>query len=142
MDEIVIKWLCYPDFFKLYAAHNSDQKLIYVIGRTHHCYIGSVGSKGGTGGLARRYEKQYLDLARTIFGRDLPENQPAYTGLFVTPADPPPKLIEAVEKIIQKIFLDKLGESAALFALRGTVEPLDVKNRGQVPSFLSADGNA
>ena len=136
MDQIIIEWIRYTDFFDLYDALGREPKLVYVIGETHHCYIGSVGSRHGTGGLAVRYEKQYLDRARAIFGMDKPQHQPAYAGQFVSPIRPDSELVEAIERNIQSLFLKSVGQAAALFKPRGMLKALHWSNQGEIPRFL------
>ncbi len=137
MQEVTIQWTRYPDFFDLYAKHKDEPKLIYIIGEHHHCYIGSVGSRGGTEGLAQRYQKPYIERARAIFGADKPQNQPAYVGHFLDPSDPAPDLVERVERTIQDLFIRRVGRSAALFTIRGTTTRITIRNIGQdLPSFL------
>jgi hypothetical protein len=143
MQEVILQWTRYSSFFDLYAKHKNEPKLIYIIGESHHCYIGSVGSKGGTDGLAQRYQKQYIDRARAIFGADKPQNQPAYVGHFLSPDDPAPELIESVEKTIQNLFLNKFGKSAALFTPRGAAGQVSIKSEGQdLPPFLPQETGA
>jgi len=140
MQEVVLQWTRYPNFFDLYAKHKNDPKLMYIIGENHHCYIGSVGSKGGTDGLAQRYQKQYIDRARAIFGADKPQNQPAYAGHFLSPSDPTPELIKHAEESIQNLFLNKVGKSAALFTFRGAAGQVSIKSQGQdLPPFLAQE---
>ncbi len=87
--------------------------------------------------MAKRYEKQYIDRSRSIFGADAPQNQPAYVGQFLSPGNPAPELIGQVEKTIQKAFLDKVGDAAALFALRGFIQDVPIKHQGlEIPTFL------
>ena len=42
-----LAWARFENFFRLYEDLKNVPSLIYVIGETHHVYIGSVGCKGG-----------------------------------------------------------------------------------------------
>lgn len=137
MPDVRIRWTRYEHFFELYNRHKNEPKLIYIIGENHHCYIGSVGSKGGQDGLAQRYQKQYIDRAKAIFGSDAPDNQPAYVGHFINPINPDPELIIAVEKTIQYEFINKVGRNKALFTTRGYAGHIGVESEGDhIPPFL------
>src|SRR5574341_658238 len=129
---IVINWRRYPDFFKLWSAHGTEPKLVYVIGESHECYIGSVGSRGGQGGLRTRYEKQYLDRACAIFGQREPCDQPAFAGLFVDPDQLEQRQIIAAEAQVQSAFITRHDKSAALFEPEHLVEGVEVKHQGEV----------
>jgi hypothetical protein len=133
---VILNWHRYDNFFDLYDCHSADPVLIYVIGESHHCYIGSVGSKGGTGGLAVRYESQYINRARAIFGRDFPENQPAFAAVFKEPPNPNENDIENAERIVQRVFLERVGQLHALFKLRADIPEFKIAHEGDKPSFL------
>lgn len=124
----------YDDFFKLYEEEKSRPQLIYIIGETHHCYIGSVGVKGGQNGLQQRYQKQYIERAKAIFGMDSPQNQPSFACIFesnVSDHD-----IELVEEYIQTKFLNKYEQKNALFQNKEEVNDLEIAISGELPDFL------
>jgi hypothetical protein len=131
-----IKWQKYPTFFELYDAQKTQPVLIYVIGDTHHCYIGCVGCKKGTQGLAMRYAKQYVDRSVAIFGLDPNQGQVAYAGLIETPPEPLPAFVELLEKNIQTSFISCHGQPNALFLIKGQVQHLAITHTGSVPAFL------
>ncbi len=139
-NVVVINWRRHSDFFKLWSAHGTEPKLVYVIGETHECYIGSVGSRGGKGGLQTRYEKQYLDRACAIFGQRVPRDQPAFAGLFVDPDQVDQRLIIAAEAQVQNAFITRHGKPAALFDPEHPVGGVEVKHQGEVPAFLKGTG--
>jgi hypothetical protein len=127
-----VNWERFENFFALYEKLQSVQKLIYVIGETHHVYIGSVGCKEGKRGLAARYEKQYVERSKAIFGSDSPRNQPAFAGTFIDSNGVTCENVGDVEKLIQWTFLQGPNRDQALFK-RPSIE---VKYSGDVPSFL------
>jgi hypothetical protein len=101
-----VNWERFENFFALYEKLKSVQKLIYVIGETHHVYIGSVGCKGGERGLAVRYDKQYVDRTKAIVGSDAPQNQPAFAGTFIDSNRIACENVGDVEKLTQWAFLE------------------------------------
>jgi hypothetical protein len=131
-----VNWERFESFFALYEKLQSVQKLIYVIGETHHVYIGSVGCKKGKGGLAVRYEKQYVERSKAIFGSDTPQNQPAFAGTFMDSSGITSENVGDIEKVIQWTFLQKRERNQALFKRPSGRPNIDVKYRGDVPSFL------
>ena len=135
-DLVVINWRRYPDFFALWSAHGTEPKLVYAIGESHDCYIGSVGSRGGRGGLRARYEKQYLDRARAIFGQRVPRDQPAFAGLFADSDHIDQRHIISAEADVQNAFITRHGKNAALFEPELHVDGVEVKHQGEVPAFL------
>ena len=130
-----LHWQKFDDFFALYEALKREPKLIYVIGETHHCYIGSVGGRGGENGLAQRYHPQYVNRSKAIFGSDKPESQPAFatvlSRLEVETAE-----IEPLEREIQAVFIEEHGKDSALFSPRGVSYSGEIIHSGTPPSFL------
>ena len=135
-NSVTLSWNRFDNFFALYDELKTVRTLIYVIGEAHHCYIGCVGCKNGIGGLGVRYQKQYLDRARAIFGLDASKGQPSYAGLIETPRNPSPELVERIERNIQNSFLLKHGKNNCLFEIQGTVETISILHRGSRPPFL------
>lgn len=136
MKNITIKWKRYPNFFDLWRAHKEDTKLIYIIGESHHCYIGSIGAKGGVGGIGNRYQWQYLNVSRAIFGRDESEGQFSHAGKFISPNDISKKLISTTEKFIQKQLIEVYGHEKVLFEPPNSVEDIMICHKEDVPEFL------
>lgn len=133
---VELKWTRYDDFFHLYQEKADIPKLVYVIGEFRLVYVGCVGARGGKKGLSRRYDKPYVERAKSIFGSSTPSNQPAYVGEFNKPRDPDGPIISNVERIIQKAFDDKHGQEARTFTPKGKVTSMKLKNHGECPSFL------
>jgi hypothetical protein len=136
MKEIHLSWKQYEDFFDLYKQEKPEAKIIYVIGEKRLCYIGSVGGRGGKKGLARRYDKPYIERAKAIFGSDKPKNQPAFVAHFTEGQRIRPKDILNVEKIIQKSFEVAYPKIDPAFTRRGYISDMKIKNFGNFPSFL------
>lgn len=143
MDSVVVvNWRKYADFFELYEHEKASAKLVYVIGETHHCYVGSVGSQGGTGGLAVRYEWQYVNRSRAIFGESFPQNQPAFAGSFPDDTELGKDQIEGAEADVQKAFLAQYGARQAMFdptKIRST--GIRVIHQGNAPAFLKTNNS-
>ena len=135
-EVVVIEWKRYRDFFDLWTSRGSEPQLIYVIGECRYCYVGSVGSKGGSGGLRARYEKQYLNCARVIFGRQAPDDQPAFAGIFESGAHLDRWHIRAAEAQVQKAFVARFGATAALFKPGQVGDDIEFRHIGEVPVFL------
>ncbi|OFW28251.1 MAG: hypothetical protein A3J28_09805 [Acidobacteria bacterium RIFCSPLOWO2_12_FULL_60_22] len=135
-EVVVIEWKRYRDFFNLWTSRGSEPQLIHVIGECHHCYVGSVGSKGGSGGLRVRYEKQYLDRARAIFGRQAPDDQPAFAGIFQSGTYLDGRHIRAAEAQVQQAFVARFGATAALFKPEQVSDDIEFRHVGEVPDFL------
>ena len=137
---ITVTWSRFGSFFLLYGELRNAPQLIYAIGETHHVYIGSVGCKGGQGGLGVRYEPQYIDRAKAIFGADAPSDQPAFAGQFE--AAIPRGTISDIEKLVQWRFLQwidaqGIGREQALFGKHPAYAPdVDVVFEGELPKFL------
>ena len=130
-----LNWERFDNFFKLYDLLKNEPKLFYIIGESHHCYIGSVGGRGGKNGLAQRYQKQYVDRSIAIFGSNTPLNQPAFASIIT---DPRLRVqdIEPIERLLQDRFISLHGRKNALFTPRGIVSSHRIVNDGDVPSFL------
>jgi len=131
-----VNWERFENFFTLYEKLKSVQKLIYVIGETHHVYVGSVGCKGGEGGLAVRYQPQYVERSKAIFGSDSPQEQPAFAGTFTDSNGVTCENVEDVEKLIQWAFLERGDRKQALFKRPNRRPNIKVEYCGDVPSFL------
>ncbi|HED39446.1 MAG TPA: hypothetical protein ENJ13_03345 [Chromatiales bacterium] len=130
-----LQWQRFADFFQLYEALGNVPRLFYIIGETHHCYIGSVGGREGQGGLAVRYQQQYVDRAIAIFGNDTPNEQPAFASVVTDPQITIPD-IEPIERQIQEVFLTTQGRENALFTPRGQVPNYELIHTGDRPAFL------
>lgn len=128
-----LTWKKYSTFFALWRKHGTGC-MIYVIGETHHCYIGSIGSRGGKGGLKMRYQQQYLHRAQAMFGCDEPAGQKAYCALFNGTSDP--AVILQAEALVQREFIRVHGLEKALFRPLAVKCDLTLENRGSPPSFL------
>ena len=131
-----MKWERFENFFALYEKLKKVPKLIYVIGEMHHVYIGSVGCKEGENGLASRYQKQYVERSKAIFGSDTPQNQPAFAGTFIDSNGITCENVGDVEKLIQWAFLERGDRKQALFKRPSERPNIDVKYFGDIPSFL------
>jgi hypothetical protein len=127
-------WTEYPTFFDLRRAHGTGT-LIYVIGETHHCYIGCIGGRYGKQGLKTRYQSQYVDRAKAIFGLDESAGQKS----FCAPVDDPTVILQ-VEALVQQRFIAAHGRENALFQFRPPypMRALTLDNQGSPPSFLRA----
>lgn len=130
-----LEWRRFADFFQLYDVLSEEPRLFYIIGETHHCYIGSVGGREGQGGLAVRYQQQYVDRAKAIFGNDNPDDQPAFASIVTDPQITIPD-IEPIERQIQEVFLTAHGPEDALFTPRGPVPRYELIHTGDRPAFL------
>lgn len=128
-------WRKFDNFFQLYEKLLNEPRLFYVIGESHHCYIGSVGGRGGEGGLASRYLQQYVDRAKSIFGLERPNSQPAFASIVI---DQQIRVedIEAIERQIQEVFLRACGRENASFTPRGKVPNYELIHEGVAPKFL------
>lgn len=136
MANIEIAWKRYRNFFSLWRRYEWNQKLFYVIGERHHCYIGSIGALGGKGGLHTRYQWQYLDRARAIFGLNEAQGQPCFAGIPTKPRKLTARQIHAIEANLQRRFIDVVGKKAALFKVISNVPALSIIHRGSAPRFL------
>lgn len=128
-------WRKFDNFFQLYEKLLNEPRLFYVIGESRHCYIGSVGGRRGEGGLAVRYQQQYVDRAKAIFGSESPINQPAFASI-VTDQQITVDDIEPIERQIQEVFLQSYGRENALFTPRGKVQNYELIHEGDMPQFL------
>jgi hypothetical protein len=132
----ILTWQKYSNFFDLWREHKYDTRLIYVIGESKYCYVGSIGSRGGKQGLSTRYQWQYVERSRAIFGIEEEKGQSAFVGLFVNPKEPSGDHIRAVEARIQNCFILRHSEKSALFHPLRDSEDLLVEHLGSMPSFL------
>ena len=130
-----LEWRKFDDFLQLYNEVCNQPRLFYIIGESHHCYIGSVGGRNGEGGLAVRYQKQYVDRSKAIFGSNSPHNQPAFASVVT---DPTIKVedIEPIERQIQEKFIVIHGKENALFKARGNLPNYSLSHTGNPPGFL------
>jgi hypothetical protein len=135
MRNFTVTWTRFSNFFDAWRDHEWTRKLLYVIGERHHCYIGSIGSRGGRGGFHTRYQWQYVNRACAIFGLNEMKGQVCFVGLprskRITGSD-----LHAIEANIQHRFIDEFGKKAALFEPISSVPPLVLRHLGKVPSFL------
>lgn len=130
---IHLLWKRFENFLELYAELLDEPQLIYVIGETHHCYIGTVGGRGGENGLRQRYQQQYIDRAKAIYGMDAPQGQPAFAARLNEVAT---NQIEPLERLVQQNFIDNVGIEHALFTPRGEAPVIQVVHEGEMPEFL------
>lgn len=129
-----VNWERYRDFFDLYAACGDIAQLVYVIGNARNCYIGSVGSRGGQGGLRVRYEPQYINRARAIYGQDRPSGQPAFVGIIDGPCNSHD--VANLERHVQRAFVAAFGRDNAEFKPPREDDYGQYAHAGQKPSFL------
>ena len=131
-----LNWQHFDNFFSLYDLLKNRPRMFYVIGETHHCYIGSVGGCGGNRGLAQRYEKQYIERTKAIFGSNATSDQPAFASIIddqeISQVD-----IVPIERQLQNIFIGVHGINNALFTPRGLAANFQLTHTGDVPSFLA-----
>lgn len=136
--QVTLAWRRYETFFDLWRARREDTQLIYVIGPDHHCYIGSIGSRGGKQGLGTRYQWQYVQRARAIFGLDENAGRPAFAAAFSVDTAPTGDDILAAEAYVQNQFIVNVGPDHALFEPEDIVEGFVFVNSGDVPPFIHA----
>ncbi len=136
MSTVEIEWKKHNNFFELWRAHRQDTKLLYVIGEQHHCYVGSIGSRDGAQGLGTRYQWQYVNRARSIYGAEESAGQVSYAGTFKNPEQVNGQLILAAEALTQNACVTKLGPQAVLFDPEDLIEGVEVIHSGEVPAFL------
>ena len=136
VKTIKVRWERYANFFELYQKDKNEQKLLYVIGEKKLCYIGSVGSRGGKNGLAKRYDKPYIERAKSIFGSSQPKNQPAFAGKFSKGTRVQPQDILNAERIIQKSFEEAYPRTCPSFKRQGKIYDMKIVSEGKRPSFL------
>lgn len=132
---IHLTWMRFENFFDLYADVADIPRLIYAIGEAHHCYIGSAGGHHGENGLRVRYEQQYVDRAKSIFGMDTPQGQPAFAAVL----DDDEVAVEDIvplERQVQQIFIDNVGIENAEFSPRGQVGNFDLVHDRNMPAFI------
>ena len=130
-----LQWQRFNNFFELYEQLKDEPRMFYVIGEVHHCYIGSVGGRGGENGLAQRYQKQYVDRAMAIFGSSTPVNQPAFASIVSDPRITVED-IEPIERQLQNVFIESVGRDNALFTPRGQASDFHLVHSGEIPGFL------
>ena len=131
---MLLRWYKYASFFELWQTHEWDLHLIYIIGERHHCYVGSIGSKDG-GGLHTRYQKQYIDRAKAIFGASEPKRQPAFAARI--PKGIPCQKIKDIEATVQHALIRVHGNDAALFRPIKKFTPVPLHHKGNPPAFLA-----
>jgi hypothetical protein len=130
-----LNWQKFENFFALYELLKDESRMFYIIGETHHCYIGSVGGRKGVNGLSQRYQKQYVDRSKAIFGSSIPSNQPAFASI-VTDERITINDIEPIERQLQDVFIGLHGKENALFTPRGKASNYQLTHSGDAPSFL------
>lgn len=136
-EQLSIEWNRFDNFFSLWRIHRNSTQLLYVIGDNHHCYIGSIGSRDGKQGLGTRYQWQYVNRARAIFGLDESSGQVAFAGTLrkvsggVVGID-----ILAAEAEVQNAFISAYGPDRALFDPEDLVPGYIFTFCGDAPSFL------
>ncbi len=128
-------WKRFENFLDLWDELKDIPKLIYVIGETHHCYIGTVGGRKGKDGLRQRYQKQYVDRAVAIYGMDAPEGQPAFAANLNEVAT---NQIESLERQVQQVFIDNEEKGHYLFKPRGRIGNFELDHQGNMPKFLQS----
>jgi len=140
IQEITVEWKKYDNFFSLWNSHRDDTQLIYVIGESHHCYIGSIGPRDGKKGLGTRYQWQYVNRARAIFGLDESSGQVAFAGILKKTSSAVQGIdILAVEAEVQNAFVLACGPANALFDPEDLVNGCTITYGGEPPSFLGVN---
>jgi len=134
--EIQVNWKKFENFFELWRTHRHSTKLIYVIGESHHCYIGAIGPDKGKSGLGIRYQKQYIDRSIAIFGLDKDKGQPSYAATFIEAENVLPHEILAIEALVQRAFVEAHGRENALFKPEHVNGQHVVTHLGHPPPFL------
>lgn len=137
-----ICWKKYDNFFSLWENHNKETTMFYMIGEKHHIYIGAIGINGGKQGLGTRYQKQYLNIAKAIFGKDEIVGQVAYAGTFkkTMKNDLHQNIMRQVEAYLQNKCARKYGREKVLFKITkiNSQEEINImlNHEGDVPEFL------
>lgn len=84
-----------------------------------------------------RYQWQYLQRAKAIFGLDEADGQTAFSatmsGSSIEPQD-----ILAAEAFVQHSLIQRVGTERALFEPEELVEEITFTNSGEIPEFLNA----
>jgi hypothetical protein len=140
LHEISVEWKRFDNFFALWKLHRGCTQLVYVIGEAHHCYVGSIGSRDGKKGLGTRYQWQYVNRARAIFGLEENQGQVAYAGTLKKPSGSFLGMdILAVEADVQNAFVLAYGPENALFDPEDLAEGYAFTHSGELPGFLGGD---
>ena len=140
MPQFNLNWTRYNDFFDLWTNNKQTIPLLYVIGDTGLCYIGSIGGRGGKGGIEKRYQKQYLDRSQVIFGSRQPTAQPAFGATITMPSSVSKTDILRVEQKLQYVFASNPTYAPnACFRAPKTGNTYTLVNAGSLPSFLPAN---
>lgn len=133
----LITWVQYNDFHSLWESHRHTPQLIYVVGESHHIYIGQIGgNKNETKGFPMRYQRQYLKFAKAMFGLDFSQGQRAYAGLisYSEPVGCP--MVLAAEAQVQKQCVEQVGLANVLFTPKVLVPGYSFDHDGNAPAFL------
>lgn len=130
VDKII--WKKYSNFFELWENHKNETSMFYVIGEKHHIYIGAIGINEGQQGLRNRYQKQYLDRSKAIFGKDEKCGQIAYAGVFRGRRN----RMRNIEINLQQCCIEKYGADKVLFKEPKKEVNITIKHIGTIPDFL------
>lgn len=136
MIDIKINWVEFDNFFSLWEHHKKSTQLIYVIGESHHCYIGCVGINGGKGGLGQRYQRQYVYRSLAIFATEESKGQKSFAGSFVIPDNITKYIIGAAEALVQESFVNMFSVGDALFSPETVPSGYKIEHEGKIPIFL------
>ncbi|MCP1446049.1 hypothetical protein J3D54_005181 [Pseudomonas sp. GGS8] len=140
LHEVSVEWRRFDNFFALWKSHRSATQLIYVIGETHRCYIGSIGSRKGELDLGARYQWQSVICARAILGLEEDHGQVAYAGILKKSSGSFQSIdIVAIEADVQNSFVLACGFENALFDPKDLAEGYSLTHSGELPSFLLRD---
>jgi hypothetical protein len=143
MSTVVkLRWTKYKDFFLLYEHMGSIQYLLYVIGATRLVYVGCVGPSDEKKGLRARYDKPYVERAKSIFGRRSPNQQPVFAAEFILPAEPSRSVMLNAERMIQRAYSHAFPKQRLMLTITGEVTLMTLKNLGDRPPFLGASVDA
>ena len=131
-----LQWEQHPNFFALWRARRAATQLLYVIGVDHHCYVGSIGAREGRQGLAMRYQWQYLQRAKAIFGLDEEAGQPAYSAVLVGGSSSARDIL-AAEAFVQHSLIQARGADSILCGAEDLIDDVTFTHAGDVPPFLA-----
>jgi hypothetical protein len=136
---VKLRWMRFCNFFELYEKKGDVRRMIYVIGNARLVYVGCVGCVDGERGLRRRYDKPYVERAKSIFGRRTPSQQPAYAAEFVSPQEPSGSTMRNAERIVQEECEKACPRREIMFSVRGTTTKMTLKSYGELPDFMNAN---
>lgn len=133
-----ISWKKYKNFFELWMRNKKKTRMFYIMGGQHYIYIGVIGIRGGKQGLGNRYQKQYLNMSKAIFGKDEKAAQIAYAGFFEGKKKKPVPYGD-IEKHLQKKCIEKYGAENVIFTIfKGEVKNIFLTHKGDVPEFCQS----